>query len=233
MGFLTCHDACQKTWFCCLDSLKATSADIKTILWTKFIEDSFSECIPVPLALRQHPQTRGSSPIFTNFSNWTYDHETQDLDVHWRYKLGTKFFSTILSRKSSKSTQKIHFFLPGAPFSRPQINCSYLGFPTSVLGHPKHIGPGYDLCGPLYLILWPILTIQYRCDTSRDVIWCHDFGPTTMLWHQNLKLCTLTSLGSWSSFKCTPDLDILSIGKCIQFNDLSRQFSAGDTPDMP
>ena len=69
VGFLTCHDACQKTWFCCLDSLKATSADIKTILWTKFIEDSFSECIPVPLALRQHPQTRGSSPIFTNFSN--------------------------------------------------------------------------------------------------------------------------------------------------------------------
>ena len=29
-------------------------------------------------------------------------------------------------------------------------------------------------------MLWPIVTIQYRCDTSRDVIWCHDFGHQTL-----------------------------------------------------
>ena len=31
------------------------------------------------------------------------------------------------------------------------------------------------------------MTIQYQCDTSRDVIWCHDFGPTAPLRRQNLK----------------------------------------------
>ena len=90
----------------------------------------------------------------------------------------------------------------------PQIKCSYLGFPSSVLGNPKLLGPGCGLCGPLYSIFWPFVTIQYQCDISRDIIWCHDFCPTAPLRRQHLKLCTLTSLGSWSSFKGTTDLDI-------------------------
>ena len=34
---------------------------------------------------RNMPRTivRGSSPIFANFSYWTYDHETRGLDAHW------------------------------------------------------------------------------------------------------------------------------------------------------
>lgn len=30
------------------------------------------------------------------------------------------------------------------------------------------------------------MVFQYRCDTSRDLIWCHDFGPTSTLRPQNL-----------------------------------------------
>ena len=33
--------------------------------------------------------SRGSSPIFTNFSIWIYGHETQELDAHW-WKIGEK-----------------------------------------------------------------------------------------------------------------------------------------------
>ena len=46
----------------------------------------------------------------------------------------------------------------------------YKMFSSSILGHLKLIGPEYILCGPLYSILGPIVTIQYRCDASRDVI---------------------------------------------------------------
>ena len=134
------------------------------------------------------------------------------------YTLGKREFSKILSRRSSKSTPK-NPLSPWAPFLGPQISFLYLGFPSSVLGHPKLIGPRYDLCGHLYSIFWPIVTIQYQCDTSLDIIWWHDFWPTAPLRQQNSKLCTLTSLGSWSLFKGTPDLDILSIGKYSQFKD--------------
>ena len=56
-----------------------------------------------------------------------------------------KNFSKISSRRSSNSTQKKRFFLPGGPFLGPKIVFSYLGFPTPVLGHPRLIGPGYGL----------------------------------------------------------------------------------------
>ena len=68
-------------------------------------------------------------------------------------------------------------------------------------------------------IFWPSVTIQYQCDTSRGIIWYHDFWPTAPLRRQYLKLCTLTFLGSWSSFQCTTDLHILFIGKYIQFKN--------------
>ena len=34
--------------------------------------------------------SRGSSPIFANFSNWTYDHETRGLDAQWWKKIRKK-----------------------------------------------------------------------------------------------------------------------------------------------
>ena len=55
------------------------------------------------------------------------------------------------------------------------------------LGLSKHVGPIYDLFGHLFSILWPVVTIQYWCGISRDVIWCHDFGPTAPLQRQNFK----------------------------------------------
>ena len=136
--------------------------------------------------------------------------------------LGKKDFSKIFSRRS-KGPQNRHrkiIFSPWAPVFGPQINFSYLGFLGSNLGHPKLIGLGYDICKSLYSSLWTIVTIQYRCDTSRGVIWCHDFGPTALLLRRYLKLCTLTSLGSWSSFNGMQDLYMLSIGKYIQYYDL-------------
>ena len=138
---------------------------------------------------------------------------------------GRRIFQKYRVERPQNQPRKTHFFLPGAPFSGSQINFSYLGFSSSVSGHLKLIGPGYGLFGPLYSILWPIVTIQYRCDTSRDVLWCHDFGPTAPLRPQNLKLCTLTSVGSWSSFQGTQDLYKLSIGKYIQCHDLLWQSS--------
>ena len=51
-------------------------------------------------------------------------------------KLGKIIFSKISSRRSSKLTPKNPFFLQRGPFTGPQINFSYLGFPSSVLGHP-------------------------------------------------------------------------------------------------
>ena len=128
----------------------------------------------------------GSSPIFAKVANWTYDHETRGLDGHWWKNWKKKAFSKISSRRSSKLTPKNPFF-SGGPFLGPQCNISYLGFPSSVLGHSKHVGPGNGLSGHLFSFLWPFVTIQYQCDTSRDVIWCHDFGPTAPLRRQNLK----------------------------------------------
>ena len=73
---------------------------------------------------------------------------------------------------------------------------AYLGSLSSVLGHSKHVGPGNGLSGHLFSFLSPFGTIQYQCDTSRDVIRCHDFGPTAPLRRQNLKTLYVDFPGS-------------------------------------
>ena len=68
----------------------------------------------------------------------------------------------------------------------PKSQTLYLDFPRSLIIIPRHAGPKYILCGSINSMSWPLVTIQYRCDTSPDVIWCHDFGPTAPLRRQNL-----------------------------------------------
>ena len=70
-------------------------------------------------------------------------------NVHFGEK---DFFQKYWVESPQNRPQKTHFSLWG-PFWGPQINVSYLGFLSSVLGYPKLIGPGYGLCGPLYSIL--------------------------------------------------------------------------------
>ena len=56
------------------------------------------------------------------------------------------------------------------------------------------LGPGHGLSGHMSTISRPVVTFQYRCDTSRDIIWCHDFGPLALLGSQMLALSHLVSL---------------------------------------
>ena len=56
VGFLKRQDARQQPWFRDLDFVKVAEADIKKIFWTSFMEEKFSEYIPIPLALRRDPQ---------------------------------------------------------------------------------------------------------------------------------------------------------------------------------
>ena len=74
-----------------------------------------------------------------------------------------------------------HNFWPTAPLRPRMLKFAYLDFPRSNFINPKHIGPGYATFRHMYLISWPKVTFQYRCETSRDVIWCHDFWPTAPL----------------------------------------------------
>ena len=57
VGFLKRQDARQQPWFRDLDFVKVAEADIKKIFWTSFMEEKFSEYIPIPLALRRDPQS--------------------------------------------------------------------------------------------------------------------------------------------------------------------------------
>ena len=62
-------------------------------------------------------------------------------------------------------------------------------------------------------ISWPLVAIQYWCDTSGNVIWCHDFMILDLRRRyiaEFSKLCILTSLGPWSSFQSMKDLSICS-----------------------
>ena len=47
---------------------------------------------------------------------------------------------------------------------------AYLGFWGSVLGHSKHVGPCYEISGHMYLIYFPVMALQCRCDTSSDLV---------------------------------------------------------------
>ena len=68
-----------------------------------------------------------------------------------------------------------------APLGPQTLDLLYPGFPSSDLGHPKNGGPSYGLFRHLCLISWPSVIIQYQCDASRVVLWCHGLGPTAPL----------------------------------------------------
>ena len=112
----------------------------------------------------------------------------------WRKSEKKKNFQTYRVEGAQNWPRKKRFFLPGRPLLGPEHNFSYLGFPGSVLGNSKYVGPGCDLSGHIFSVLWPVMIIQYRCDTSRDVIWRRDFGPTAPLRYQIPKTLYLTSV---------------------------------------
>ena len=53
-----------------VEGISRASQDTGEHVWGKNIEIGWST-------------DRGSNPIFANFSNWTYDHETRGLDAYW------------------------------------------------------------------------------------------------------------------------------------------------------
>ena len=89
-----------------------------------------------------------------------------------------------------------HLVLPltlwvsGTPLGPQTLTLSYFGFLSFVLGHPKHVGPGYGLSGHMSSISRPVtiasfsrpvVKIKFRCDTSHDILtmmsWFWVFGP--------------------------------------------------------
>ena len=67
--------------------------------------------------------------------------------------------------------------VPGTPLGLQTLALSYFGFKSSVLGgQSKRVWPEYSLFGHMSLNSRPVVTIQDRCDTSCDTIWCYDVG---------------------------------------------------------
>ena len=71
---------------------------------------------------------------------------------------------------------------------------TYLGFISSALGHPKHVGPVNITSGLIYLHHRPATAMKYQCDTICDVIYCNFGGrqlgkrTSSSPWNHQLEL---------------------------------------------
>ena len=72
-------------------------------------------------------------------------------------------------------------------------SCTYLIIHVLVfiwsLGPARFTDWFLTLSASICLISRLVLTIQYQCDNSCGVIWCHDFRPTASFRHQNAQQC--------------------------------------------
>ena len=53
--------------------------------------------------------------------------------------------------------------------SSPLVKIAYLGFPSSVLVNPKHVGPGYAIYRHICQVSVPVKIFQSHCDTPRTI----------------------------------------------------------------
>ena len=76
-----------------------------------------------------------------------------------------------LSLKTPKraQAQSLQFSL----FKSPLVKLAYLGLPSSVLSHSKHVGSADTSSRHISQLFSFVGTIWYRCDTRCDTLWHH------------------------------------------------------------